>query len=295
SITVTATGGTGAYSYSDDNGATFQGSNIFNNVSANTYNIVVKDANGCTVSTSQTVSQPSSLSVSATHTDASCNGGSDGTATVSASGGTSPYTGTGTFNGLTAGTYTYTVSDANGCSSSVSVTIAQPTAVTASTVIVNENCNGGTTGSITVTGNGGTGAYSYSDDHGSTFQASNVFNSLTANTYTIVVKDANGCTGTTTATVTEPTAVTASTVIVNESCNGGNTGSITVTGNGGTGAYTYSDNGGTSFQASNTFNGLTANTYNIVVKDANGCTGTATATVTQPTAVTASTVIVNES
>src|SRR6185312_4346769 len=97
----------------------------------------------------------------------------------------------------------------------------------------------------------------YSDNGGTTFQASNVFNGLTANTYNIVVKDVNGCTGTTTATVTQPTAVSASTVVVNESCNGGTTGSITITGSGGTGAYTYSDNGGTSFQASNVFSSLT--------------------------------------
>src|SRR6185312_8716480 len=304
SITITGSGGTGAYTYSDDNGSTFQASNVFSSLTANTYNIVVKDANGCTGSTTATVTQPTAVTASTVVVNELCNGGSTGSITVTDSGGTGAYTysddngstfqASNIFNSLTANTYNIVVKDANSCIGTTTATITEPTAVSASTVVVNELCNGGNTGSITVTGSGGTGAYTYSDNGGTTFQASNVFSSIVAGTYNIVVKDANGCTDTTTATVTQPTAVSAITVVVNELCNGGSTGSITVIGSGGTGAYTYSDDNGSTFQASNVFSSIVAGTYNIVAKDANSCTGTTTASITEPTAVSASTVVMNE-
>ena len=91
----------------------------------------------------------------------SCNGGSDGSASVSASGGTAPYTGTGTFTGLAAGTYTYVVTDANSCSASCSVTITEP-AVLVATCSVQSNvaCFGGSDGSASVSASVGTAPYS---------------------------------------------------------------------------------------------------------------------------------------
>src|SRR6266404_2979963 len=130
------------------------------------------------------------------------------TVTVSASGGTAPYTGTGTFT-RSAGTYSFTVTDANSCTATTTGNITQPSAITASASPTNPLCSGGT-GSITVTASGGTGTLSYSKD-GTNFQASNVFSGLAAGSYNITVKDANGCTTTTGATtITIPTAVNAS-------------------------------------------------------------------------------------
>src|SRR5204863_227172 len=113
------------------------------------------------------------------------------------------------------------------------------------------------------------------------------FNNLTAQTYTFTATDAAGCTATTTAIVTQPTAVSfAAPAVTNVTCNGGNNGKVVVSASGGTGAITYSinPNGGTQ-SPSGTFNNLTAQTYTFIATDANGCTATTTATVTQPSAV----------
>jgi hypothetical protein len=96
----------------------------------------------------------------------------------------------------------------------------------------------------------------------------------------VTVTDGNACTTTSTATITQPTAITASATNTSVSCNSGSNGTITVTASGGTAPYTYSSNG-TTFQASNSFTGLTAGTYTLTVKDANNCTQTTTTTITQ--------------
>src|SRR4029078_11204289 len=91
---------------------------------AGSYTFIVTDANGCTASAPVTINQPLALSASASAGTILCNGGST-TVTVSASGGTSPYSGTGTFT-RTAGSYTLIVTDANGCTASASVNLTQP-------------------------------------------------------------------------------------------------------------------------------------------------------------------------
>ncbi|MFK7786641.1 MAG: beta strand repeat-containing protein, partial [Crocinitomicaceae bacterium] len=146
-ITVTATGGTAPYT----------GTGTFS-VMAGTYDYTVTDANGCSETVSITVTEPTQLvaSVSATSTMIDCNGGTVDV-TVTATGGTAPYTGTGIFN-VMAGTYDYTVTDANGCSETVSITITEPTALVVSATATTIDCNGGTA-DITVTATGGTAPY----------------------------------------------------------------------------------------------------------------------------------------
>ncbi|PYL18742.1 MAG: hypothetical protein DME30_02425 [Verrucomicrobia bacterium] len=218
--------------------------------------------------------------------------------TVAGSGGTGPYTysidgtnfgNSGTFSSLAAGSYTVTVKDANGCTTTQPVTIAQPaSALTASALATNPSCSSGT-GSITVTASGGTGTLSYSKD-GTNFQSSNVFSGLAGGSYTITVKDANGCTTTTGATVTVPPAVTTSSTEKNPLCSG-QLGSMTVTFSGGTPGYQCSlDNGSfTSCGSPATFNNLSAGSHTVSVRDSQGCLGpNQTKTVTVPTAVNAS-------
>ena len=119
------------------------------------------------------------------NSNVSCNGGSDGSVTVSASGGTAPFTGTGTFSGLAAGSYTYVVTDANSCSSSCTVTITEPAVLVATcSVVSNVSCNGGNDGSASVSASGGTAPYS----------GTGTFTGLAAGSYTYNVSDANGCT-----------------------------------------------------------------------------------------------------
>src|SRR5207253_860075 len=129
-VTVSATGGTGAYS----------GTGTFSHA-AGTYSYTVTDANSCTSTTTGTITQPDAVDASSDHTAILCNGGNS-TVTVSATGGTGAYSGTGTFSHA-AGTYSYTVTDANSCTSTTTGTITQPDAVDASSTHTPILCNGG--------------------------------------------------------------------------------------------------------------------------------------------------------
>ncbi len=173
-VTVTASGGTGALIYTLNPGAISNGTGSFTNLSANSYTVSVTDANGCgpVVSSNLIIAEPAAISIdSEASTDITCNGANDGTVTVSASGGTGAliYTlnpgaisnGTGSFTSLPANTYTVSVTDANGCGpvASSNLIIAEPAAITidseASTDIT---CNGANDGTVTVTASGGTSA-----------------------------------------------------------------------------------------------------------------------------------------
>jgi gliding motility-associated-like protein len=295
-ITATGTGGTPAYTYSI-NGTTFQAGTSFTSLAAATYTVTVKDANGCTNTSTITINDLSGLVASiTTQANVSCFGGNDGSVTVLASGSTGPYTysnnggttfqASGTFSSLTSGSFTVIAKDANGCTVSVPVTITEPTLLTAAiTAQTNILCFGNSTGSVTVAGNDGTPTYTYSIN-GTTFVASGTFSSLAAGAYTITVKDSKGCTTTVPVTITQPPVLAASiTSQTNNICFGGAAGSVTVTATGGTVAYAYSLNGGTS-QASGSFNNLTAGSYTVTVTDANTCTATVPVIITEPTMVT---------
>ena len=295
SATVTALGGTPSYSYnwlpSGGTSATATG------LTAGTYTVTVTDANNCKATATVVITQPTLLTASTQGVNVKCFGGNDGSATVTALGGTPSYTynwlpsgGTSaTATGLTAGTYTVTVTDANNCKATATVVITQPTLLTASTQGVNVKCFGGNDGSATVTALGGTPSYTYNwlPSGGTSATATG----LTAGTYTVTVTDANNCKATATVVITQPTLLTASTQGVNVKCFGGNDGSATVTALGGTPSYTYNwlPSGGTSATAT----GLTAGTYTVTVTDANNCKATATVVITQPTLLTASTQGVN--
>ena len=298
SVTVAGSGGTSPYTFSKD-GVNFGASGTFGSLAAGSYTITVKDANGCSTTQPVTITEPASAlgSSISSQTNVDCFGGSTGSVTVAGSGGTSPYTyaidgttfgNSGTFGSLAAGSYTITVKDANGCTTTQPVTITQPAAALSSSISSQTNvaCFGSSTGSVTVSASGGTTPYTYSID-GTNFGNSGTFSNLAAGSYTITVKDANGCTTTQPVTITQPASgLIASALATNPACSTG-TGSITVTASGGTGTLSYSIDG-TNFQASNVFNGLASGSYTITVKDANGCTTAAGATVTIPTPVTAS-------
>ncbi len=294
SATLTAGGGTTPYQYALGSG-TYGSSNVFNGLAAGTYTLNVKDANNCTISTTVTITQPAALTANKTQTNVLCNGGSTGSATLTAGGGTTPYQyalGSGTFgssnvfSGLAAGTYTLNVKDANNCTASTTVTITQPAALTVGASQTNVLCNGGATGSATLTAGGGTTPYQYALGSGA-YGTNNVFNGLAAGTYTLNVKDANNCTASTSVTITQPAALTANKTQTNVLCNGGLTGSATLTAVGGTAPYQYALGSGT-YSTNNVFNGLTAGTYTLNVKDANNCTANTSVTITQPALLTVS-------
>jgi PKD repeat protein len=311
-ITVVTAGGTGAPSYVlNELPANVTGaiSGVFTGLPANTYTVTVTDKNGCTTVTAPvTITPPPALGITVNITsnyngrDISCFGASDGRAEAVVTGGTGGYTYiwysdpamtipigqlTSLAINLAAGDYFVKVTDANGCMISGSVILAQPTALDAAiTAQTNVACFGALTGAVTVTATAGTGTapYEYSINGGSTWQPAGTFSSLAANNYTVLVKDVNGCIKVVPVAITQPAQlVVAVSSVTNVSCNGGNDGSVTVTVTAGTGVapYQYSINGGP-FQASATFGGLIAGTYNITARDANLCTQTVPVVITEP-------------
>ncbi|MFT3911844.1 MAG: T9SS type A sorting domain-containing protein [Ferruginibacter sp.] len=273
-VTATSTGGSGSNTFKLDNGS-FQSSGSFTGVAAGTHTVTVRDKNSCTATQTITITQPnapSTLAVTATAGTISCNGGT-ATVTVSATGGTTPYTGTGTFT-ASAGTRTFTVTDAAGTVKTATITITQPTAIvptiTAGTITV----AGGTT-TVTAGATGGTAPYTYKLNSGS-YQSSTSFLSIVAGTYTLTVKDANGCTATTSTTITQPSSGVFKLNLVsksNESCKGKKDGKITVQCTGGTAPYQYRINYG-AYSSNNVFTNLRPGFYIITGKSATGATST---------------------
>jgi len=292
SVTVAGSDGTAPYQYSLDGGP-YQASGLFTGLLAVDYIVTVRDANLCTFDIPVTITEPTApLDGSiASQIDVACNSDATGSVTVTGTGGTSPYEfsfeggayqSSGTFGGLIAGNYTITVRDANLCTEDIPVTISEPLPLTGGiTGQTNVDCNGNATGSVSVTGSDGTSPYQYSLDGGS-YQSSGTFSGLIANSYTVTIRDANLCTYDVPVTITEPLPLTGSIVSQTDvDCFGDNTGSLTVAGSGGTTPYEYSLDGGV-YQSSGTFNGLTANTYTITVRDANLCTYDIPVMITQP-------------
>ncbi len=244
-VTVDATGGTPPYT----------GTGSFQ-LAPGTHALSVIDANGCTTTTSVTITAPPAITVNAVVTALSCTGG-DAEITVSASGGTPPYSGTGRFQ-QGAGTHTFTVTDANGCSTSTSITVTQPPALTASATSSGMLCNG-TNATVTVTATGGTPPYSGTG----TFQRG-------PGTWTFIVTDAGNCQSVATATITAPPVLSATAIAAPLSCNGGTT-TVTVDATGGTPPYI----GTGAFQRG-------AGTHTFSITDANNCSAQATVTITAP-------------
>ncbi|TND10447.1 MAG: hypothetical protein FD123_89 [Bacteroidetes bacterium] len=282
---VAASGGTPGYTYSwTPSGGT---ASTETGLVAGNYTCTVTDANGCTITEAVPVSNAGGpVFTASVQANVSCNAGTDGSATTTITSGTGPFTyswspsgGTAaTATGLAAGTYTCTVTDANNCVQSQTVTITEPAAITSSAVQTDVLCNAGTTGAATVTAGGGTPSYTYSwaPSGGTAATASG----LMAGSYTCTITDGNSCVSTQTVTITEPTAVSATSSQSDVSCNGGSNGTASVVASGGTPGYTYSwsPSGGTGSSA----NLLAASSYTCTITDASGCTSTSSFVITEP-------------
>ncbi|WP_291120867.1 beta strand repeat-containing protein, partial [Empedobacter sp. UBA7248] len=290
--TVAPTGGTPGYTYSW-NTVPIQTTATATGLSAGTYTVTVTDANACSTTKSFTITQPTALNVSTGggQTNVSCFGGANGTATVAPTGGTPGYTyswntvpiqTTATATGLSADTYTVTITDANACQTTKSFTITQPPALVATEGSKsNVSCNGGSNGSATVNVTGGTGSYTYSwSPSGGTGATAT---GLSVGTYTVTVTDANACQTTKSFTITQPTTLTSTKSQTDVLCNGGSTGTATVVASGGAGSYTYSwaPFGGTASTAT----GLPVGNYSCTVTDNNGCSITENFTIREPNAI----------
>lgn len=271
SLSAVVTGGVAPYSYLWSNGGTTQ---TIAGLVAGSYSVVVTDAVGHTSTANAVITQPDPVIASFTSTNVSCFGGNNGSATVVAvSGVVGSYTlvwGDGStgnsISNLSAGTYTVTVNNGNGCSQNSTVTISEPSLLIASTSVTNVTCNGGNNGSATVIISGGTPSYSVLWSNGSSY---NPISNLIAGTYSAVVTDANGCQVSALATVTQPMALAVAVVKTDVACYGGN-GTATANVSGGTAPYTYSWN---SIPVQTTATAtLPVGTWSVIITDALGCT-----------------------
>ncbi|UTW67773.1 T9SS type A sorting domain-containing protein [bacterium SCSIO 12643] len=275
--------GTFPHTYAWSNGATTPS---ITGVTANTYSVTTTDNNGCTATNSVTITEPAGLILQAiVDSNVTCNGFSDGGASAGALLGTFPHTytwsngaTTPSITGVTANTYSVTTTDNNGCTATNSVTITEPTALMAATVVdSNTSCNGFSDGGASASASGGTTTYNYLWSNAATNAS---ITGVIAGTYTITVTDANGCTSTSSATITEPAVLVATSIVdSNATCNGFANGGATASATGGTAPYSYEWNN-TATTASIT--GISAGTYTVTITDANGCTSTSSATVTEP-------------
>ena len=280
SATITPSGGTGAYSYN----WTPSGGNsgTASNLSAGTYTVNFTDANTCPGSTTVTITQPSAITTNTSSVNASC-GSANGSASVTALGGTGTLMyswspggqTTGTIINQQAGTYTCVVTDANSCSTSVTVAINSnggPSVLLSNSS--NIQCFGDSTGSASVTASGGTGTLSYSWSPTGGNGASAI--GLPAGNYVCTVTDQGNCATSVSVSITQPTAITALQNSIPASCGLAN-GSATVNANGGTGTLTYLWNPGGNNNSSIT--NLSSGTYTCIVTDGNSCTETFSVTV----------------
>jgi gliding motility-associated-like protein len=282
--------GTPPYSYLWSPSA--QTNSTASNLAAGTYTVIVTDANGCTTTKTVVINEPALLTAVTNSGNVNCNGGNNGTASVAAGGGTTPYTylwssgnTTATANNLTAGNYTVTVTDAHGCTQTATTSIAEPTLLIAGTSPpTNITCFGYNNGSAFVTANGGVTPYTY--QWSPSAQATQTAINLGPNNYTVTVMDAHGCTQTAYVDITEPPQVTViASPPTNVTCFGLNNGSAFATPGGGTPPYTY--NWSPSAQTAQTATNLGPNNYTVKVTDANGCSISDNVLITEPPALTA--------
>ncbi len=281
-IDLTVTGGVTPYIYDWAHIPGVNNPQDPSNLPAGTYTCTITDFNGCTKTTSVSITQPTATTITETHTNVLCNGGNNGSIDLTVTGGAPGYTYNWSnsvtvqdLSGLVAGMYTVTVTDGGGCTQTSSATIAQPTAITITETHSNVLCNGGNDGSIDLTVTGGAPGYTYNWSNSVTVQD---ISGLVAGIYTVTVTDGGGCTQTSSATIAQPTTIAITETHTNVLCSGGNNASIDLTVSGGAPGYTYNWSNGAIVQD---IAGLTAGTYTVTVTDANGCTKTRSSTITQ--------------
>lgn len=282
SATVNVVGGTMPYRFAwstGDSGATISG------LQPGAYYVLVTDSNGCQATAADSITEPDLLTaVSSCYAHALCYGDSNGIGMISVRGGTEPYrylwSNGSTYaldSGLVAGTYTVTVTDANGCTASATILVAQPAPLFVSIASFGSAC---TASSARATADGGTLPYFFEWSNGANGDS---ISGLVAGTYFVTVFDGNGCTATASITITQQAGPVATVSVVSGTCQ--SLGSVRVTVMGGIAPYHYNWNNG---DTSAYITGLNAGNYYVTVTDANGCTATASAQVTQATTFTCS-------
>lgn len=283
--TVNVSGGTPAYTYTW-NTVPPQFTQTATGLSANTYEVQVLDQNNCGLTDSVQINQPPCnnflLAVTTTHVE--CEGESNGTASLLIAHGTPPYTivwssgqnNVTSVSGLAAGTYTVTVTDSTNCSSFQSFTITEPGPLSAGLAPTNVTCWGAADGTIELTVSGGTFPYTFQWYLGPTPIATHEdLADLAPGTYSVMVTDSNGCTTSESVGISQPSQITLQSGYTDVSCAGAADGTISIFTSGGTPPYTWTWTGPGSFSATTEdLTGLSAGLYELNVMDANGCQAT---------------------
>ena len=277
-IEVTPEGGTPPYTFQWNNGMTMAS---ISDLNAGAYEVTVTDANTCEAVGSVVISQVAALELDPAFTNVSCEGEEDGTASVSVSGGTEPYTfdwstgdDTESITDLAPGTYSVTVTGDSGCLGIASITIGEPSAINLTTSSQPATCFEFTNGTATVSISGGTPPYSVLWNTGATTET--IFG-VGAGTYSVVVSDANGCTAETTVTVTDPNPLEITATTDANTCEGEAQGSASATTIGGTPPYTYEWSNG---ETGDNISDLAFGNYFVTVTDANECSAITAVTIT---------------
>lgn len=281
-IDVSVVGGTAPYNYLWNTGSISQDLSA---LTAGTYVLEIYDDNGCYLQQTYQVTQSASpLVLSSAMTPVGCYGGSNGALNLTVVGGTGPYSYLWSntslsqdLSNITAGIYSVSVTDANGCVATLQDTVTQPGVYALTAQITPVACFASSTGAIDITVIGGTGPYTYGWNNN---QFTQDLTNLLAGSYSVVVTDAQGCQASGSYVVSQPSAVlTLNAAITNASCTGTTTATIDLTVTGGAAPYTYA----WSNQAvTQDLVSIGVGTYTVVVTDAGGCQATTSITVTQP-------------
>jgi gliding motility-associated-like protein len=273
------------------------------NLTANSYQVSVIDANGCQMFTGGVITEPLELSASSIVTDKSCNGGvNDGQINLSVTGGNGAF-GFAWSNGMVSediigldvGAYTVDITDANNCALQLTATVNQPSILGQNGLVTDVNCNAGIDGQIDVTSFGGTLPYAFAWSN--TFTTEDI-TGVASGIYTLTVTDAKNCTSIQSYNVGQPAqALQVAAVVTNVNCFGDSTGNIDITTSGGTPGYTFSWSNGNGIILPVQTEDLTnvpASAYQLLVFDARGCSTNISQTITQPAAALSSTPLITE-
>lgn len=278
--TVTVSGGDEPYTYLWSTGAT---NFTIEGLGAGVYGVTVTDANNCKATGEIEITEVPGLSIEVDVDQPDCAGDTTGSIEATLSQGTPPYefawsTGatTATLDGVGAGTYSLTVTDANNCSQVREVNVNEPPALELDTDVTPVFCQGDTTGAIDLSVGGGTRPYFYRWSTGALTQD---IAGLPAGSYEVTVTDANDCKATISATVGSNNTIDVQATIMPIGCPGDATGAIDVTVSGGSGDYTFAWNTGATTED---LTGLTAGEYGLTVTDVNGCSAVVSFIVEEP-------------
>ena len=296
SITATAGGGTAPYSYAWTGPEGFSSSDPnIENLTAGSYTLNLVDANGCPLTESISLEDPEGISISASLSEPTCSGGSNGSISIEVSGGNEPYifawTGPAGFSSsnqnlsnLAAGTYNLTVSDDSDCESTATYILDAPDNLDAAFNIEDVSCFDGNDGSISPVVSGGTGPYSFLwIGPGGFFSTQQNIENLIAGSYTLQIADANSCTGFFEAVVNQNNQINITRTLTQVTCFGGSDGAINIVVSGGNGPYTFAWSGPEGFSSSSqNISGLIAGSYTVIVTDAEDCTESRNYTITEP-------------